>query len=333
MVAGAQIPGLDPLDELTDPVTDVVEETTQTINETTEPVTQVVENGASSTTATTTGIDVAEVNGVASGDGGSNVAGSTTKTDPDPTEGGSARTGGGSGRTRARVVEAGGRHGPRASSAHDLRGRTELEPSYLVSPLVVSKLNDANRNGVHSDSEAAPRAGAAVSFRVVITNAGDVELTITDLRDSFENGFREFGVPVCDGLIGDPLPAKATVSCSFTLEDYAPEEGEKVNTVQVTSVETADSSTRILGGDTSTVLGPDVAVLGKTATNTLATSGRQLTSLLSAMLSLMIAGTLLVGMASLKEKTALPHPSIEGPYATALDRWRAARGRSPSLAS
>ena len=327
MVAGAQIPGSDPLDDLTDPVTDIVEDTTQTvedttqtINETTESVTQVVENSASSTTGTTPGVDIGGVDGGASGDGGSggagSIAGSVTESiaeaDPDSTESGSTRTGGGSNRTRARAAEAGGPHGPRASSALDLRGRTELEPAYRVSPLVVSKLNDANRNGVYSDTEAAPRAEADVSFQVVMTNAGDVELTIIDIRDAFEDGSGEFGIPVCKDLIGSRLPAKSSAKCSFTLEDYAPEKGQKVNTLLVTGVETADPSTRVSGVDTSTVTGSDVAVLGMVATNPLPTTGAQLAALVKAMFGFMIAGTLLVAAARLREEASLGSRRIEG---------------------
>lgn len=280
MVAGAQTAGPDPLEDLSDPVTDVVEETTEAINEKTETVTQVVEDGASS--ATDTAVDASEVND--EGSGGSGSGGSTADTTSDSTGGGPAPTGGGSGRSTV---------------------ANRFDPSYLVSPLIVSKTNDANRNGDYSDSEVAPSPGAAVSFRVELTNAGDVGLMITDIRDAFEEGFWRVDVQVCEELIGDRLPAKASVGCSFTLKDYAPEEGEKINTLHVTSVETAGPSARVIGSDTSTVLGSNVAVLGKVATNPLATTGAQIVLLLKTMLGFMIGGTLLVAAGRPREEAML----------------------------
>jgi hypothetical protein len=311
IVAGAQTAGPDPLEDLSDPVTDVVEGTTEALHETTETVTQVVENGASSATDTDTGVDASEVNGNGSGGSGSGGAGSIADTTSDSTGGGPPPTGGVSGRGTA-AAENGGRHGSRSTPAHDQQVANEFDTSYQVSPLIVSKTNDANRNGVHSDSEAAPSPGAAVSFRVELTNAGDVELTITDIRDAFEEGFGRADIQVCEELIGDRLPAKASVSCSFTLKDYAPEEGEKINTLQVSSVETADPSTQVVGGDTSTVFGSNVAVLGKAATNPLATTGAQIVLLLKATLGFMIGGTLLVAAGSLREEAMLGSTRIGG---------------------
>lgn len=288
IVAGAQTTGPVPLEELSEPVPGSVEEAAEAVIEATEAASDV-----------DTAIEVGEVDGAASGG-----------TTADSTDG-PAHAGGGSGGTKA-AAQAGGRRVSRSSPSHDQRAGAEHEPSYRVSPLVVSKTNDADENGVFSDSEAASRSGSAVTFRVEITNTGNVGLTITDVQDSFEEGPQAFGVPVCDELIAVSVPAKATVSCSFTLQEYAPEEGEKVNTVHVTTVETAHSSTRALASDTSTVLGSDVTVLGKVATNPLATTGAQILSLVKAMLGLVIGGSLLVAGGRLREEAMLGRTSIDG---------------------
>jgi hypothetical protein len=311
ILARAQTPGPDPLEDLTDPVTDVVEETAEALQETTETIAQDVENNASSTIDPDTGIEAGGFDAGGSGGSGSGAAGSSADTNSDPAGGGSATTGGGSGRTTA-AAEIGGRQGSRSAPAHDQQVGDEFDPSYPVSSLVVSKTNDANRDGVFSDPEAAPSLGAAVSFRVEITNVGDVELTITDVRDAIEDGRGGFVVPVCEDLIGDQLPPKVSVGCSFTLKDYAPEERGKVNTLQVIGVETVDPSTVMTGRDTSTVLGSNVGVLGKVATNQLATTGAQIVSLLKAFLGFMIAGTLLVAAGRVREEAILGSARIGG---------------------
>lgn len=300
--AWSQIPtgGIDPVDELTEVVNETVEETVGAVNDTTEAVTQTV---VSSATDSAGGGSTGGATSVMSNDTGGTATGNSATSGPS----GGTKTGAGtegSGRTTAASRHESGRS-LRSETAHERRGAgSDASILSLLSPLLVRKTNDADADGSFSDTEVAPTAEATVTFRVEIVNVGATDLVITEVRDALEGGFGRFDIPVCDALLGERIQTGATVDCAFTLEDYAPEGGQKVNTLQVTAVETTSPSTSVSGSDTSTVAFSEAAVLGITI-NPLATTGADVNRLLRLALALLTVGSLLFTAGRIREKTAL----------------------------
>jgi hypothetical protein len=148
---------------------------------------------------------------------------------------------------------------PAAASSAGVRGQA-TRPR-----ISVNKSNDADRNGVYTSDEVAPRPGADVSFRVKITNLGRRAVRIERILDSYRETHRE----VCDELLGRRIPPSASKTCTFVLQDYAPPRFDSVaNTVDVT-VRPTSSGRRRTASDISTVTtlsGGGDEVLGETVT-------------------------------------------------------------------
>lgn len=125
--------------------------------------------------------------------------------------------------------------------------------------LTVVKTNDANGDGTFSDDEEAATPGAATTFQLVITNTGEVELTLTSLTDTFGSTVEDLlsGGLECgdtDLVVGSTLAAGSTTTCTFVLEGYTPAAGGSlVNTVAVDTQQTEPAT------DTSTVRTAQVA--------------------------------------------------------------------------
>jgi hypothetical protein len=122
------------------------------------------------------------------------------------------------------------------------------------------KDNDADEDGTFTDSEEASEEGQDVTFQVVITNTSDVPVMIMSLTDAF-------GDTVIDPLecltaegknvIGMWLDPDESVTCTFTVQDYAPPAGATlVDTVEVTVCEKG-SDDRASDSDTSEVTSPE----------------------------------------------------------------------------
>ena len=285
--AWGQIEETDPLEDVTDEVTEAVEETVGTVAGSTGSLTQTVDETGSSANDPV---------------GGSGVGGF-----PAPTggaEGTSVAEGSGSAGRQANTGARGSsRHGVATRSPSE-RQHIPLAPSWQspIRPLSVVKTNDADGDGAFTDTETAQSPGAAVSFRVEITNTTGQEITLIRVRDGFEEDGAKVSLPVCL-LAGEQIQAGRSTTCTFTLEDYAPEEGRKVNLLTVVAVETADSSISLFGGDASVVAAPDVGVLGGVKFNPLATTGSPIGWLLRIALSLLAAGALLVEGGRLRATT------------------------------
>jgi hypothetical protein len=127
----------------------------------------------------------------------------------------------------------------------------------------VDKRNDANGDGTYTSDEVAPRPGAAVSFRVKITNLSRSAVRIERITDSY----RETREDVCGDLRGQRIRPSASKTCTFVLAEYAPPRFDSVaNTVDV-SVNETSTRRSTTGSDISTVttLGEgDDEVLGET---------------------------------------------------------------------
>ena len=142
----------------------------------------------------------------------------------------------------------------------------------LTYTATVVKTNNANATGDYGDDETAPAAAADVPFKVVITNTGSGDLTVDSLTDTWagqSEALDLFGLgqglqcttPDGDDDGDDPdvfpmavdatIPAGAVITCSFTVEDYAPAAGGSItNTVTLATEEANDAA------DTSVVRTP-----------------------------------------------------------------------------
>ena len=116
----------------------------------------------------------------------------------------------------------------------------------------VVKTNDADGNGTFSDSETSPTAGAAVPFRVTVTNTGPVAVVVTSLSDVV--GATAVPVSCATALVGQVLAPAASATCAFTAAAYSPAAGtSKTNTATVVVAQTDDATNTVTGSDTSTV--------------------------------------------------------------------------------
>jgi hypothetical protein len=137
-------------------------------------------------------------------------------------------------------------------------GESEGDQAEAITVDVV-KDNDADEDGTFSDSEEASEEGQDVTFQVVITNTSDVAVMIMSLKDAFGETVIS---PACltaegknvDGMWLDP---DESVTCTFTVQDYAPPAGGSlVDTVTVT-VCPKGVSDRYSDSDTSEVTTPE----------------------------------------------------------------------------
>ena len=136
--------------------------------------------------------------------------------------------------------------------------------------VAVTKANDADDDGTFSDEETAAAAGDAVPFEVTITNTGDVDAEVTTFTDTWPAGaaepdgtlnlLTEGEVSCGDGedgsfdLASDALAPDQTITCTFTVDDYAPAAGESLtNRVDVTIEATQYEDLSAGGHATSTV--------------------------------------------------------------------------------
>jgi hypothetical protein len=119
---------------------------------------------------------------------------------------------------------------------------TGAQPSLAI---VVNALNDADGDGIYSDSETASVAGADISFKAIITNMGSTAFEIAAVNHSFiQNGGR-IQIDVCADLDGLTLGFGESLACSFSVEDYSPPLGKSVvNTVTASAIEVTGSGRR-----------------------------------------------------------------------------------------
>jgi uncharacterized repeat protein (TIGR01451 family) len=130
--------------------------------------------------------------------------------------------------------------------------------------LTVVKTNDADGDGVFHDSETAANPGDAVTFKVVITNNSTEPIALDTIKDAFS----ATELAECPNLISVVLDSGDSVSCTFTVDNYAPAAGSSLtDTVTVTGHQ-VPGGTPVTGSDTSVVKtrnpqtpGPDLAIV------------------------------------------------------------------------
>lgn len=90
---------------------------------------------------------------------------------------------------------------------------TPVEPDPLPNVTLV-KDNDANRDGIFTDTEEAPAGGSEVTFRATITNNENENLTVDSIIDSVHGvGTPATGLPYCGDVTA--LNASETKICYF----------------------------------------------------------------------------------------------------------------------
>jgi uncharacterized repeat protein (TIGR01451 family) len=129
----------------------------------------------------------------------------------------------------------------------------------------VRKTNDADTDGSFHDKEEALHEGDAVTFKVVITNTGNVAITLDSLTDEYPLGVgapfdQECLTAEGENVLGMTLQPGESVTCFFTLDDYAPEpNGEIVDVVTVEGDDIDNPETPpVSADDDSTVTTPEV---------------------------------------------------------------------------
>lgn len=137
-----------------------------------------------------------------------------------------------------------------ASAADDSKVNfVKILPQAQLS-LSVQKLNDANQDGTFSDRETLAGLQGDVTFRAVVTNQSAVDVVLTGISDTFG----PTRTSVCAELLRMVLSPGNSVTCQFTLRDYAPaNSSSQVNTVLVDAEELRNPPNTTFAQDTSRV--------------------------------------------------------------------------------
>ena len=128
----------------------------------------------------------------------------------------------------------------------------------------VVKTNDADGDGIFHDSEVANSPGQAVTFQVVITNTSSDSIVIDSVQDAFDAQT----LAECPTLLTTTLAPGASVTCTFTVDNYAPAAGTSLTDTVTVGGHQTPGGTPVSGSDTSTVTtknpktpGPDLAIV------------------------------------------------------------------------
>lgn len=174
------------------------------------------------------------------------------------------------------------------------------QPSLAI---VVNALNDADGDGIYSDSEIAPAPGVDISFKAVISNNGVTPFEIVSVSHAFTEPSGRVQVEVCGDLGGLTVASGESLACPFSVPDYSPPLGESVvNSVSASAIEVGGSGRRgTSDSDNSTVatlLGDEVlASVVQRVPGPLAFTGTDAARLVALALVLLAAGGGLIVLA------------------------------------
>jgi hypothetical protein len=306
----------DPLDDLTDPIEDTVDKTTDTVDKTVNDAVGTAEGTGEAVTGAAGGggggggaSGVLDGAGDATGDGGSIGGGGSDVTVSGGASGGSGASS--LGRTaeqrgdRAargqREVPGSREGGARAAqiarvAAEATAGFPSGAAAYI--PLLVRVTNDANDDGSYSDAEAAPLPDADVPFQIRLENAGSSELAILALRDTSLPMETADDAP-CSRLVHMRLASGESTTCRFTVNGFAPAEGQRVVTIfEVDAAVTNQPSIVGTVADTTLVTAGSGNVLGEVIRRALAGTGAQIVLLSYIVVGFLVAGSALIGLAN-----------------------------------
>jgi hypothetical protein len=244
-----------------------------------------------------------------------------------PGEGGGAdlKSAGSTTRTISRVVK----------NRRILSGGGQLlggaQPSLTI---VVNALNDADGDGIYSDSEIAPAPGVDISFKAVISNNGVTPFEIVSVSHAFTEPSGRVQVEVCGDLAGLTVASGEFFACPFSVPDYSPPLGESVvNSVSASAIEVGGSGRRgTSDSDNSTVatlLGDEVlASVVQRVPGPLAFTGTNAARLVALALVLLAAGGGLIVLARVRGGRPGDPVLRTGPWIR-LPGWRSTTSVKP----
>jgi hypothetical protein len=260
--ASAQIDQIDEatdaLQETTDQVKEVVDQTTGGLNETVESAGDGandsvggaaggLSDSVQQTTGGVTGLagSVAGNASDAAGDAGGTSGGrpGETVTETGRLSAGTTHQARGRDASGSRIRSAPARAPGSARMARVLGASGEGWSGAIYVPLLVRLTNDADGDGVYSDSETARRQDEDVPFQVRLENVGSNELAVLAVRgvSPTPTGMEEDAA--CRDLAGIRLGPGESTTCRFTVSGLAPPVGERVvRLFEVDAVDTTDPS-------------------------------------------------------------------------------------------
>lgn len=199
----------------------------------------------------------------------------------------------------------------------DVLAAAAAQPSLAI---FVDALNDADGDGIYSDSETAPESGADVSFKAIITNMGATAFEIATVSQSFIQQGGRVQVEVCADLDGLTLGFGESLACLFSVSEYSPAIGETVvNTVTASALEIAGSKRRGTSDSDNTTVATFLddqvlAVAIERAPGPLAFTGTGAARLLALALVLFAAGASALYLSGVREKTPVGPVLSLGPW-------------------
>ena len=216
--------------------------------------------------------------------------------------------------TNARqVLSAGDRKTSRASAGRSLGGAAIVAASQPSLAITVNALNDADGDGIFSDSETASVAGADISFKAIITNMASTAFEIAGVSQSFTSRSGRVQIDVCADLDGLTVGFGESLACSFSVEGYSPPLGKSVvNTVTASAIEVTGSGRRGTSDSdnttVSTLLGDQVLAVAIERADPLAFTGTEAGRLLALAFMLLAVGAALLHAS--RTRAALPRRPV-----------------------
>lgn len=191
------------------------------------------------------------------------------------------------------------------------------QPSLAI---VVDALNDADGDGIYSDSETAVKSGTDVGFKAIITNMGATAFEIANVTQSFIQDSSRVQVEVCADLEGLTLGFGESFACSFSVAEYAPAVGKTVvNTVTASAIEIAGSKRRGTSDSDNTMVvtfleDQVLAVAIERAPGALAFTGSSAARLLALALLLLAVGGTALFLSGVRARRPAPDVLKLGPW-------------------
>jgi hypothetical protein len=185
------------------------------------------------------------------------------------------------------------------------------QPSLAI---LVDAVNDADGDGIFSDSEIAAVPGSSVSFKALITNIGAVNFEIESVTHGYNGGTGPAQGVVCGELVGIMLAPGESLACSFPVPGYAPPKGESLSsTITAAGFEVGKGARRGASDSDTSQVGTLLAVdkvLGVAIKRNLAFTGTEAARLLAVGLLLLGAGGLFLAMSRVRVRMPVrPLPS------------------------
>lgn len=205
-----------------------------------------------------------------------------------------------------RSIEVPDGRGPGAPRLLFAGGGTTFAGAQPSLAIIVNALNDADADGIYSDSEIAPVPGVDISFKAVISNNGVTPFEIVTVSHTFTQPSGGVQVEVCGDLGGLKVASGESLACSFSVSDYSPPLGESaVSSVSASAIEVGGSGRRgASDSDNSTVvtlLGDEVlASVVQRVPGPLAFTGTDAAWLVALALVLLAAGGGLIVLARVR---------------------------------